>query len=544
MSAPPDLGSLAAAGVRGAGRSDAGLKRSDNQDRWVFEPAVYEDATGVQRMAGVCAVVDGVGGYLGGGEAAETARDKLSERLRRPTPPFGSLVEEAVVHANNAVAERRAADPHRGRMSCVLTVAFVDPAQRRAWYGHVGDTRLYLFRDGALDKVTRDHSFVGLREDSRQIDETAAMRHPRRNEILRDVGSARRALGDPEFADVGHVDLTDGDVLLLCSDGLTDLVPSWDVRDILAAAGRDLDAAADRLVAAALHAGGTDNVTVLLVSLDAPTPQAARWETGDRAAPADVSHTMGAAQFDALRQPRGEPPAAPSSSDGATRHLPAPPAAPTPSPSDAEKRPRARRSVVAAAILGGLALAALALILLGRTGALPFIGNEEPVPGPPGESDDAPPALDAPAESVPDGAPQTAPLADALAAGGVVRLDSTIRYTGPVALASDIVVEGDGATWALPDSVAAAVTLGPGARRVELRNLRVEGAALGAIVRVRGGAGAVVLRGVEAGVPLVVVDEAGGPLRIEIDAADRPDANRPNAGSQPDDEAAPGAERP
>ena len=113
-------------------------------------------------------------------------------------------------------------------MACVLTVAVVENG--RATIGHVGDTRLYKLRDDRIEKVTRDHSPVGEREDSKELSELQAMRHPRRNEVYRDVGSEPHEPDGPEFVDIEEIPFETDAALLLCSDGLSDLVESCDNR--------------------------------------------------------------------------------------------------------------------------------------------------------------------------------------------------------------------------------------------------------------------------------------------------------------------------
>src|SRR5689334_7167784 len=109
-------------------------------------------------------------------------------------------------------------------MTCVLTVAVVDDG--RAIVGHVGDTRRYKLRNGRIEKATRDHSPVGEREDACEISEREAMRHARRNEVYRDVGSELHDPLDAGFIDLVEVPFEPDAALLLCSDGLTDLIDS------------------------------------------------------------------------------------------------------------------------------------------------------------------------------------------------------------------------------------------------------------------------------------------------------------------------------
>jgi hypothetical protein len=148
-------------------------------------------------------------------------------------------------------------------MACVLTVAVVKDGV--ATVGHVGDTRLYKIRQGRIEKVTRDHSPVGEREDAGELSESEAMRHPRRNEVYRDVGSELHEPGDADFVDIVTVPVEPDAALLLCSDGLSDLVPSGAIGSIAARFAGNPPRVVSGLIEAALDAGGKDNVTVVYV---------------------------------------------------------------------------------------------------------------------------------------------------------------------------------------------------------------------------------------------------------------------------------------
>ena len=132
-------------------------------------------------------VIDGVGGQAAGGEAAALALSMLRARLERETGPVDQRVREAIAVANNEIHRAAASRADWNGMACVLTVAVMKDGV--ATVGHVGDTRLYKIRDGRIEKITRDHSPVGEREDAGELSESEAMRHPRRNEVYRDVGS-------------------------------------------------------------------------------------------------------------------------------------------------------------------------------------------------------------------------------------------------------------------------------------------------------------------------------------------------------------------
>jgi PPM family protein phosphatase len=245
--------------VRAAGDSDSGLLREVNEDRFHLDTA-----------RGLYMVIDGVGGQAAGGKAADTAVTMLRARLERETGPIASRLREAIAVANNEIHRLAALRPEWGGMACVLTAVVV--RNGTAIVGHVGDTRLYKLQRGQIDKITRDHSPVGEREDAHELSELEAMQHPRRNEVYRDVGSEPHEPADPDFIDVQEVEFEPDAAMLLCSDGLTDLVDSASINEIvLRLAGRPQEVV-KALIAAANDAGGKDNVTVVYVEGEKFTP--------------------------------------------------------------------------------------------------------------------------------------------------------------------------------------------------------------------------------------------------------------------------------
>jgi serine/threonine protein phosphatase PrpC len=238
--------------IAAAGATDAGLQREVNEDRFH-----------VDQSRGLFIVIDGVGGQAAGGKAADVALCMLRERLERETGPVCDRVREAIAVANNEIHRLASTRPEWDGMACVLTVAVVKDGM--ATIGHVGDTRLYKVRGGNIEKITRDHSPVGEREDAREISERHAMRHPRRNEVYRDVGSEPHAPDDPEFVDIHEVRFDPGDALLLCSDGLSDLVESSAILDVVNEHAGDPHAVVHGLIDAANAAGGKDNVTAVYI---------------------------------------------------------------------------------------------------------------------------------------------------------------------------------------------------------------------------------------------------------------------------------------
>lgn len=149
-------------------------------------------------------------------------------------------------------------------MACVLTCVVADIKNNKCWYAHVGDTRIYLLRDDSLVKISKDHSAVGYLEESGRLSEEEAMRHPRRNEINKALGFEEDISKPEDFIETGESPFLPGDLLLLCSDGLTDMISSATIMSVLTIK-KSLAAKAKALVQAANDAGGNDNITAVLV---------------------------------------------------------------------------------------------------------------------------------------------------------------------------------------------------------------------------------------------------------------------------------------
>ena len=234
-----------------ASSSDPGFVRDNNEDR------VYCDD-----VRGIFFVIDGMGGHAAGEQAAEIALDRIKSRLERQTDSVEQRIREAITLANNAIYEAAQTKDDWKGMACVLTVAVIENGN--AIIGHVGDSRLYKIRPGAIEKITHDHSPVGEREDSREITEAEAMKHPRRNEVYRDVGTEEHAPDDEEFIEIVKIPFEPDSALLLCSDGLSDVVPSAGILKIVEENASDRWAAVRKLIVAA-NEESKDNVSAILV---------------------------------------------------------------------------------------------------------------------------------------------------------------------------------------------------------------------------------------------------------------------------------------
>jgi serine/threonine protein phosphatase PrpC len=241
-----------ASAFQAAGATDVGRRREVNEDRFHCDPA-----------RGLFFVIDGVGGQAAGGKAADVALAMLRARLERETGPVADRLREAIAIANTEIYTLSSSRAEWKGMACVLTAAVVRDG--RATIGHVGDTRLYKLRGGRVEKITRDHSPVGEREDTNELSEAQAMRHPRRNEVYRDVGSEPHAPDDADFVDVDDIAFEADAALLICSDGLTDLVDSGTIARLVDAHAGDPPAVVAALIDAANDAGGKDNVTAVYV---------------------------------------------------------------------------------------------------------------------------------------------------------------------------------------------------------------------------------------------------------------------------------------
>lgn len=232
---------------RVAARSDPGRRRRQNEDAYVCAPPLF-------------AIADGMGGAQAGELAARLAKAAIEERAAAAVDEDD--VVGAVQTANARVFERALQDPSTAGMGTTATVALVDERAATVMLGHVGDSRAYLFRDGRLDQLTSDHSLVGELIRSGRLTEDEAAVHPHRSVITRALGT------EPDVdVDVERAELVPGDLLLLCSDGLSAMVRDDEIVRILDATGHEPGPATDALVRAANAAGGIDNVTVILAEL-------------------------------------------------------------------------------------------------------------------------------------------------------------------------------------------------------------------------------------------------------------------------------------
>ncbi|MBV8116257.1 MAG: Stp1/IreP family PP2C-type Ser/Thr phosphatase [Silvibacterium sp.] len=234
--------------LEAAGRTDVGQVRTTN-----------EDAFGYCVDDGIFALCDGMGGAVAGEVASRIAVDTLIERLcaARSLENRHKVLEEAIATANQRVHSRAELDCTLRGMGTTLVALAI--GGDHALIGHVGDSRCYLFRDGKLIRMTLDHSLVDEQVRLGQLTQDEADHSPLRNVITRAIGTQVSVA-----ADIAELDLKGGDILLLCSDGLTRELSDDRIAALLAQGG-NVDELCGRLIDAAKVAGGHDNVTAILV---------------------------------------------------------------------------------------------------------------------------------------------------------------------------------------------------------------------------------------------------------------------------------------
>ena len=247
--------------IRYAAKTDPGLKRNHNEDYF----CLIEDEQ-------LFLVADGMGGHASGEVASKMAADVIREFFARSkdddaTWPYKmdralSFLENrlvvAIKQANRRIHEAATRDVRMTGMGTTVVIGQI--CDDKFYIAHVGDSRCYRVRDGVVEQMTRDHSLLEDYKEARPgMTEEEQKKFPHRNVITRALG-----MKESVQVDISAAEIKDGDIFLLCSDGLSGPVETPTLRDLLKV-GVDLDDAAHKLVAAANNAGGPDNITVLVL---------------------------------------------------------------------------------------------------------------------------------------------------------------------------------------------------------------------------------------------------------------------------------------
>ena len=233
--------------LRSAARSDVGLRRAANEDFFALD-----------ETAGLFVVADGLGGHAAGRVASELAVGRFVASMGAPGSASDlARLRAACVSAHQAILERATADSALRGMGTTLSALWF--RERRVALVHVGDSRIYVFRDRKLHGLTFDHSLVSEMVFRGALTHRQARTHPYRHVITRALG-----LGDSIEPDTVELQALPGDIFLLCSDGITGQLDYEDLAQVLLAGGSDLETTAQRLIDIANESGGDDNATVVL----------------------------------------------------------------------------------------------------------------------------------------------------------------------------------------------------------------------------------------------------------------------------------------
>jgi protein phosphatase len=234
--------------------SDIGRRREENQDAWQADPA-----------AGLFLVSDGMGGMAGGGVASKAVadilpkmvREKLTALSKRNSKTVQDALKETLAEFSAGLRDKAKENPQIEGMGATVVLALIEG--RCLYLAHLGDSRAYLFAGGNLKRLTKDHSIVAVMLELGKITPEEAEVHPARHSMTRYAGMDGKAVADTRM-----LRLKGAERLLLCTDGLTNMLSDDKIRAALAEA-EGPESACTRLVAEANEAGGADNVTALAV---------------------------------------------------------------------------------------------------------------------------------------------------------------------------------------------------------------------------------------------------------------------------------------
>ena len=230
-------------------KSDIGLVRQTNEDSYACIPP------------NLFLVADGMGGHVAGEVASRMAVKAVSDYIQSNLTVGCDqelLLEKAIIQANELIFSLSKSRDDCAGMGTTISIVFLD--QSHVYWGHVGDSRIYMIRDNELHQLTNDHSLVWELVQSGNITKAEAHTHPQRNMLTRAVGTSKNIK-----VDTGTMNWSQGDLLLLCTDGLTNMLNEQEIQQIILADKNDGETVVNILISAANQAGGHDNVTAILL---------------------------------------------------------------------------------------------------------------------------------------------------------------------------------------------------------------------------------------------------------------------------------------
>ncbi|MCC5465064.1 Stp1/IreP family PP2C-type Ser/Thr phosphatase [Pelosinus baikalensis] len=228
--------------------SDIGLVRETNEDSYICDPPH------------LFIVADGMGGHVAGEIASKLAISTVNGYIQEHVGKdnLEILLKDAIIQANTSIYQMALSKEEFSGMGTTVTASYIDGDT--IYWGHVGDSRMYLLRNGKLNQLTNDHSLVWELVQSGNITRDEAYVHPKRNLLTRAVGTSCLIT-----VDTGFVQWKPGDIVLMCTDGLTNMVSEQNICTLMQRKDCEISSIVEQLVNQAKDAGGFDNITVILL---------------------------------------------------------------------------------------------------------------------------------------------------------------------------------------------------------------------------------------------------------------------------------------
>ncbi len=240
--------------MESTGRTDKGRKRNNNQD------SIFMSDGPVGPLPNMYIVADGMGGHAAGDFASRYAISVVIDFVRKSTVrnPV-SLLKRAMIYASNEVYKESEKDKDKVGMGTTMVACVLEG--RELYVANIGDSRLYIISNDEIKQITMDHSLVEELIRNGQLERNKGRNHPEKNIITRAMGSREEAM--PDFFELS---LEEGDRVLMCSDGLSNMVEDDEIRDIILE-NKDIKEAVSLLISKANYYGGNDNISVILISV-------------------------------------------------------------------------------------------------------------------------------------------------------------------------------------------------------------------------------------------------------------------------------------
>jgi len=228
------------------GITDRGNFRDKNEDSYLIE----------LNQNNLLAVADGMGGHKGGEVASSTAIEMVEQIDFKCDNNYNEFFEDVFNEINNKIINKGLDDISLKGMGTTLSLCLI--CDQQLYYSHIGDSRIYLYRNKNLKKISRDHSYVNQLVTKGKITAEEAFDHPKRNVLTQAIGLERKL-----DLDTGRIELNSGDYILVCSDGLTDMIREEEIKLIISNYYPEVEKINEKLLNEALNAGGNDNITFI-----------------------------------------------------------------------------------------------------------------------------------------------------------------------------------------------------------------------------------------------------------------------------------------